>query len=425
MPLASVAPWFDPFDSDYRDRPDEVLDRLRGLGNVVYAPAIDMHLVLGYPAISQILMDPIAFSSAGISHSPVGPLCDDAKAALASAHDERPTVAGLDPPEHERLRSPMVKAFSARRIQEMRHTIIRDAEELVDSLAATYNFDIVAEIARPLPARWIFAHIGFPAEDASRLMDWCLDRLELTWGNPSRELQVKAAQGVADFRQYCREFVERRVNQRADDMTSDLLDTCDRFPHALTVDDVVALVNSMSFAGHETTTRLISSMFVRLLGPDSNTWDEVRRDPSTIPSAIERVLGLEPPIVAWQRVTTRPVEVEGVAIPSGSRILLMLSSVGRSERAGIATPPPRHLSFGRGIHACPGASLARTQAEVVLEVVSRRMPTLELVPDQVVNYHPNLAFRGPISLLVRHHGPDASAVPCTERADGVGSDGLS
>ena len=144
--------------------------------------------------------------------------------------------------------------------------------------------------------------------------------------------------------------------------------------------------------------------------------EEICRDPSLIPNAIEEVLRLDSSVIVWRRKTTEAVQVGGVPVPEGADLLLLLGSANRDpevfedpERFDIHRANAReHLSFGHGPHLCLGAPLARLEARVVLEEFTARFPSLRLVTGQKFRFMPNVSFRGPLSLLAEWDGLIAS-----------------
>jgi cytochrome P450 len=174
----------------------------------------------------------------------------------------------------------------------------------------------------------------------------------------------------------------------------------------LSLEEVVSICYSLSFAGHETTTNLILNGLRQLLGRPE-LWDELRKDPSLIENAVEEVLRRDTSVVAWRRSTTRPVEVAGVEIPEGARLMLLLASANRDE--SVFEGPDvfnirrenagNHIAFSHGIHFCLGAPLARLEARIALELLTQRLPDLRLSPpDQTFEFDPNMSFRGPKEL---------------------------
>jgi cytochrome P450 len=254
----------------------------------------------------------------------------------------------------------------------------------------------------------IFSLIGFPPADLEMLKSWCGNRTLFSWGRPSVEEQLGIAENMVRYWRYCERFVDTRIAEPADDFTSDLARVHLGDPGQLTRDEIVGVVYGLSFAGHETTTNLTSNAVRRLL-EHRDQWDAVCGDHSLIPNAVEEVLRYDTSVVAWRRITTRPVEIGGVAVPEQARLLLSLASANHDpdrfpgpDRFDILRSTAReHLALGKGIHFCLGAPLARLEVRIVLELLTVAAPDLELVPGQRLTFPRNVSFRGPERLLVR------------------------
>jgi cytochrome P450 len=267
--------------------------------------------------------------------------------------------------------------------------------------------DLVRDLAWDLPALVIFRVLGIPDEDVPRVKAGAESRLLLMWGRPSEDEQVRLAQGMAAFWRYAEALVENRAERPRDDFTSDLLLARDGDLPALNHHEVTQIVYELLTAGHETTTGLISNAMRQLLTHRS-AWEEICRDASLIPNAVEEVLRFDSSVIAWRRQTTQAVDIGGVPVPAGANLLLLLGSANRDpavfadpERFDIHRPNAReHLSLGQGAHYCLGAPLARLEVRVVLEELSARLPSLRLVPGQALRFQPNTTFRRPLSLLV-------------------------
>jgi cytochrome P450 len=250
--------------------------------------------------------------------------------------------------------------------------------------------------------------MGVPERDFGQLKQWCGYRMALSFGRPAPAEQVDIATNIAAYRKYFRALVESKISQRADDLASELLSIHDEKPDELTLEEVASILFSLSIAGHETTTALITNI-VRVLLEDRRRWAAVVADPSMIPGVIDETLRFEPAVAAWRRVTTRPVQLGGVDLPEGARLFLWLAAGGR-DAAMFADPgtfDPRrsnaadHLAFGRGRHYCLGASLAKIEAGIAVDQLSKRFPRLRPVADQSLSFHPNISFRAPQQLRVR------------------------
>ena len=163
----------------------------------------------------------------------------------------------------------------------------------------------------------------------------------------------------------------------------------------------------LSFAGHEIVSHFLSNALICLL-PRRSQWDELCADPSLIGAALEEVLRFESPQTSWRRVANTDTEVAGVKVPAGTNIFLSLAAANHQPDCfddpgdfDIHRPNARnHISFGKGIHFCLGARLARLEATVALEVLTERIPSLRLVEGQSLERFANITFRGPRRLLV-------------------------
>jgi cytochrome P450 len=161
------------------------------------------------------------------------------------------------------------------------------------------------------------------------------------------------------------------------------------------------------FFTSETTSGLITNSFRRLL-QDRPSWEAICRDPELIPNAVEEIMRFDTSVIAWRRITTQAVDVDGVQIPAKAKILLHLGS-GNHDPEVFPDPDHfdirranahEHLSFGCGPHICVGAPLARMEVRMALEEVSRRLPALQLVPGVQYEYPKNISLHRPHSLPV-------------------------
>jgi cytochrome P450 len=407
-PGCPVHAGFDPLAPEYLDDPYAVMAALPLAETpVFYAPSIGYHVVTRHADIAQVFDDPATYSAAA-AQLPLVPLSPEAQQILlAGGHKPQPSMVSLDEPEHGRLRRPTARAFAVKRVNDMRPMIRRVAGQLLDGAAAG-EFDLVGELAFPLPATIVFSLLGAPEADHAQLKQWCGYRAALGWGRPRPEDQVEIATHMAAYRGYLRQLVERKVFARGDDLTSDLLAIHDEDPARLTVAEIASIAFSLSFAGHETTTGLIGNTVRRLL-EDPGRWDAVVRDPDLIAAAVDETLRFDPSVPVWRRVTTRAVVLAGVALPAGARLFLWLAAANRDP--AVFPAPERfdlrrdnadqHLAFGRGLHYCLGAHLGKVETRIVLEELVRRFPRLRLAPGQQLTFHPNISFRGPQRLLVR------------------------
>jgi cytochrome P450 len=399
---------FDPFSADYLADPYPQLTEARAETPVFYAADLDMWVVSRYADIEAIFTDPATFSAA-IAQDPVFPLADEARTTLREGGFRAgATMSNCDPPKHTRIRRHNLRAFSARRTAVLEPRVRAKAEELVTGMLAQQRFDLVAELTYPLPAYMIFTLIGFPPEDTELLKSYCGNRMAFSWGRPTVAEQTAIAANMARYWRYCERFVADRIAEPRDDFTSDHARVHLDDPEALSVDEIVGVIYGLSFAGHETTTNLTTNAVRRLL-EHRDQWKAICADPTLIPNAVEEILRFDTSVIAWRRITTRAVSIGGVEVPSGAKLMLMLAAADH-DPARFPVPDTfdihrrdaaRHLAFGKGIHFCLGAPLARMEVRIVLELLTRHAPDLTTVPDQDLTFPSNIAFRGPGRLLLQ------------------------
>jgi cytochrome P450 len=419
---------FDPLSPEYLADPFAVLAALPLRETpVFYAPSIGYHVVTRYADVEEVFRDHRTYSAA-VAQAPLAPLVPEAaEILLAGGHRPQPSMVSLDEPAHARLRRPATRAFTVKRVNGMAPTIRATTRQLLDAVGDAAELDLVAALAFPLPADVIFSLMGVPRGDYGRLKQWCGYRAALSWGRPAPGDQVELATAIAVYRRYLRDLVLAKVDDRGDDLTSDLLAIHDEDPERLGVEEIASILFSLSFAGHETTTGLIGNTVRRLL-EDPARWDRLVAEPALIPGAVEETLRYDPSVPAWRRVTTSPVTLGGVALPKGAKLFLWLAAAGRDpsvfpepDRFDLGrVDADRHLAFGKGLHYCLGASLGKLEARLALEELTSRFPRLRLVEGQRFSFHPNISFRGPQALWVSPRTPISRPAP-GRRAGGAAS----
>jgi hypothetical protein len=391
--------------------PYPALEQLREASPVYYSPELDHYIVTRLGDIQAILLDRDAFSASNAS-SPMRPVGERAQRILDDGGFRRvPTLNNADPPRHAPMRKAVLRALSPRRIAALEPTVRDMANSCVDELGRHDTVDLVSTLSFPLPAQVIFALLGFPESDMEKLKSWCRERVLLTYGDETGDEQSRGATAVVEFWQYVREFVAASCAEPGDDTTGDLVAIHRESPDTVTQDDLVNILYSLALAGHETTTSLITNGLRQLL-LHRHEWDQLCRDRSTIPNAIEESLRFDGPVVVHRRRAKVDARVGGVPIPADGRIMLVFAAAHRDGRTferpdefdidrGDAN---LHLAFGKGAHYCLGAPLARLEMRVVLEVLSDRLPDLDLDPGRGPEFLRNMHFRSVSKLTVAPHG---------------------
>ncbi len=398
---------FAPFSDGYRADPYPTFAGVRAEGPAFHSDELDMWVVTGHEDSAMILADTDRFS-ASIAQEPLLPFGPEAGRVLAEGFGYVPVMTNLDLPEHTRIRRHNLTAFSARRVAALEPFVREVTGQLLDRLLTQPRFDWVGGLAFPLPITVIFELLGFDHADADQVKDWAGDRLTIMFGRPDEAEQMRVAENMRDFWGYCADHVARRRRERADDFTSALLDIGDADPAAISEVEITSVIFGLANAGHETTTNLLANA-VNLLLTHREQWQALCADPTLIPNAVEEALRFDSSVNAWRRRALVDVELAGdgdaVTIPAGAKVLILLGSANRDpdhyerpDEFDVRRDDARqHLSFGRGIHYCLGAPLARLEGRVVLEELAARAPDLRLA-DQELHYPPIISFRGPTEL---------------------------
>ena len=409
-PARGVAAEFDPWDLA---NPFELYARARSEAPVFYSDELGYWVVSRYDDIQAIFKDPATFSSEN-TQAPyrerdpeIQRILDDAGVSSGSG------LSARQPPDHTRLRRFIQKAFTPRRVAALEPEVRSLTVELVERMRAAGRGDLVADLANHLPALVIFRLLGAPDIDVEQAKRWALSRVYLNFGDLPVEQQAEHARSLADYGRFCAGLVEASFEEPKDDLPGDLARIYLDGDESLSKDEIVGLVYTQLFAGHETTTSLLGSGLKELL-EQRERWQELCDDPGLIPAAVEEMLRLGPAVFTWKRVTTAATRVGETDLPEGANILLLLGSANRDEH--VFAEPDRvdlqrenarsHLSFGHGIHFCLGASLARLEIQTVLEELTSRLPGLRLSDGQTFSYRRNTTFRGPVSLLVEWDDPE-------------------
>jgi cytochrome P450 len=403
-PAHGVSRDFDPFDIA---NPFDFYARVRAEEPVFFSEELGFWVVSRYEDVHAIFKDPATFSSEN-TQAPYKPRPPDVQRILDAG--EFRAYSGLSarqPPDHTRLRGFINKAFTPRRVATLEPEIRDLTVGMIERFEAREEADLVAELARDLPALVIFRLLGIPDEDVPDVKEWAESRVYLNFGDLPLEEQIHHAENLVKYWRYCLELVEKRFEEPRDDLPTDLVRIYESGDQSISIDEMAGLVYGQLTAGQETTSSLLAEG-IRLLLTQRERWEELCADPSLIPTAVEGMLRLSTPVFAWKRKVKKPATIGGsVEVQPGDNVLLLLGSANHdgevfadAESIDLHRDNARnHLSFGHGIHFCLGASLARLEAQVVLEELTRRLPGLRLVEGQTFDYSANTTFRAPHSVL--------------------------
>lgn len=337
-----------------------------------------------YDDVLALVKDHDTFSSAGALKSSPDPFPPEVEAVLAEGWPAMPYIIEIDPPLHDRIRGLVTRAFTPRRIAELEPRIREIAAELVEELAPLGRADVIEQVAWPLPLRVLGELLGFPRDDLAQLHEWGTDWLLLQQPGPLEE-RVRHARGLVALQRYMMAALEQREREPRDDLLGALMSARAESEDPLPLEAVAGLPLDLVVAGHVTVTRAIGSALALVFRNPALA--EHLLDPELAPLAIEEILRLESPAQGLFRITTRATEIGGVELPEGARVMAHFGSANRDECvfAGAAHVDPRreelgrHLAFGKGIHFCIGAPLARLELKIVLPLLLERLHGLRPV----------------------------------------------
>jgi cytochrome P450 len=293
----------------------------------------------------------------------------------------------MDPPEHDRLRALVSRAFIPRRIASLEPAIRQIVRGYLDPQVGGKGFDFVADFGAKVPMMVISSMLGVPEEDREHIRELTDQSLHREPGETDSIARTGPihAQIAGHFMGYLNE----RRKRPSDDMMTDLLQA--EFEdeagakRRLSDIELLAFILLISGAGNETVARLLGFAGAALASFPKER-EKLAAQPGLIPNAIEELLRFEAPLQTLARTTTRDVEAYGTVIPKGARVGLVWASANRDERRwheperlDITREPARHVAFGEGIHHCIGAPLARLEARVAFEELLKRIPNYAVI----------------------------------------------
>jgi cytochrome P450 len=386
------------------DQLGSAYDRLREQGTVVpvrLPDGSDAWLVTGHRAVSRALADPLL--SLDRRHARGG----WSGFALPPALDAN--LLNMDPPDHTRIRRLVSSAFTPQRVEALRPDIRRIADELLDVLvgptadaptrpatdtpagpAGAGRAELIEDYCAPLAVRVISHLLGVPDADQADFRAWT--RTMLATHPPDR---AAVGQAIVEMHGFIIELLRAKRRQPADDLLSALVSGPEE--DQLSGDELTSLAFLILFAGYENSVNLLGNTLLALLYGGTGLAG-LATDPLRVATVIEETLRREPPApVAIRRFPIRDLVIDGTAIPAGSTVLLALTAANRDP----AHREDANLAFGRGIHYCVGAPLARAEVAEAIMVLAGRLPGLcPARPAAELPWRPSFRSHGPAQLPV-------------------------
>jgi cytochrome P450 len=407
---------------------DDYFGRLREQGPVVYIPDLDVYAITRYDDITKVVLDTAVFSSAMDFRGPLvhqrfraahDNLCESStefrelEAQLEPDWRYERVFLASDPPKHTVQRRLIRGLFTPRRVEKIRARAQAIADELIDEVAGDETVDLIQKFAVKLPLRVIAEQLDVGIDRLADFKRWS-DLFIVPIGNDdvNDEEVLEITRAALEFDQYFRPaLAERRANPQDDFLT--LIAQADDPEVSITEETRLAMVAALLAAGNETSTDLIGSS-IELLTEYPDVAADLSANPQDIPKFVDEVLRLEAPSQGNFRKTTRDAVIAGVPIPAGSIIFLIWAAANRDASA-FAEPEKlrldrsngtNHLAFGRGIHLCAGAALARMESQVAVETLLRRAYPWTILSKRMVRSY---LLNGPHHLEVRFDNAVRSA----------------
>jgi cytochrome P450 len=401
MATSTTRPDIDLLSPEATEDTYRVLGELRERDPVHWSPRHKAWILTRFSDVESALTD------ARLSSDRVKPVLARARAedpgsdATAILEILKSWMVVSDPPEHTRLRKLAAGAFKGQRIGAMSDQIRTLVHGFLDEFVASGERDLIHHVAYPLPATVIAAMMGVPPEERDAFRAWS-DELALVafgaGGDERDDRHQRALRGTQDMFDYLRGHVERARRDPGEDMISALaapVEDGDR----LDDDELLSMLALLLFAGHETTINATANGVLALLDhPEQLAL--LREQPELMQRAVEELLRLDGPIKILHRHVIETHERHGRTIEAGDRVFIALASANRDpeqferpDEVDVTRHPNRHVAFGRGIHACVGAQLARLEMRHNLEGIVERLPGLRLTPGAELEHVPSLSSR--------------------------------
>jgi cytochrome P450 len=409
--VTDVAPvFFNPLDPDYQANPYPFLAELREREPVHQSP-LGLWMLFEYQDVFDLLRNPNTSVEDGNIDGGLNEMREAMFADLleefgGSERDRGDrAILNLDPPDHTRIRKLVSKAFTVRRVEGLRARVQELVDETLDRVAGTGTWDVVDELAFPLPFQVISELLGMPEGDRSQIREWS-HAITKTLDPIISEEDMRAAFEASDhLTAYLDEVVPWKREHPADDVLTGLVQA-EEDGDTLSAGELRDQIVLLFIAGHETTVNLVGNGLQALLrNPDQlRRWSE---DPGLDATAVDECLRYDAPVQMSRRIVMGDVSIRGQELPKGTLVMTHLASANRDPAKWGPTADQldvgredasQHVSFGSGIHFCLGAALARLEGQVAMGSIIRRFPDLALAGDPVPNGR--ITLRGLDSLPV-------------------------
>ncbi len=394
---------YNPLSPRTYTNPYPTYARLRTKDPVHWSPLMESWVLSRYEDVDTILRDYKRFSSDARNRRSARRRRQ--RQPSVTAPNEPPSMLFSDPPDHTRLRALVNKAFIPQAIEALKPRIRAIAEELLSQIQDPAAFDVIETIAYPLPVIVMAELLGVPTKDRAQFKIWSDQRARLLEPTiTSSEIQV-AIQAGREFDAYFMDVINARRKEPRDDLISTLVAAEDA-GDKLAPGELLVMLRLLLIAGNETTTNLIGNGLLALLRhPDQLR--ALRDDPGRMPAAVEELVRYDGPVQVDGRNAMEDMEIKGRHIQQGQSIVVLIGSANHDpdvfsnpEQLDITRKEASHIAFGRGIHHCLGAPLARLEGRLAFEAILERFTDMRLLVDDPP-FKDNVVLRSLRSLPVR------------------------
>lgn len=398
---------YNPFIAPQLNEPQTIWAQARDESPVFYSDVLNAWIVTSYADVVTVLRNPDEYGPVA-SRKLFSEACAEADAILATLPDLTQTnLVSAEPPVHTKLRRYLQPAFTPRRAAHLESQIRTAAHALIDGFVDRGSGDFYEDFAFRYPLTVMCRLIGIPDEHQLTIKKWATQRISLRYGSLTPVEQVEAAKGQVASHEFTLKLVAWRREEPGDDLLSAIVTDSDASDDPLTDEQLGSQVTSLLTAGHETSSHWLT-MMVRRLVEDRDLWMSLAGPEAPINAILEESLRMDGPAQAVWRTAKADVELGGVRIPAGQRLSVVLGS---ADLDGAVFDSPedfvlerrnvnQHVAFGRGIHTCVGAGVARLEARVALEVLSSRLPKLRRAADDGLMFAPSAIQRMPKRLYL-------------------------
>jgi len=384
--------YFNPWDESFRANPYPHYSALLSGPPRILDMGFKFALAARYADVRAILIDHASFSSV----PPAGMGFEEQQKLFGDAA----TMLGSDPPMQTRLRRLVSRDFTPRRIRDLESRIREIAKNLIDAAERKGEFDVMADLANPLPVMVISDLLGVPPEEYQQFKKWSDKIIEADNTLPGMPIPDEIKNAFSELRSYFVDEIARRRKNPGTDLVSALVAAHDE-SEALSADELLQFLVLLLLAGNETTTNLIGNGMLAL-GRNPDSMAALRSKPELMRGAIEEMLRYDGPVQSTFRTATKETVVGGTPIALGMGAFVIIAAANRDpaqfkdpEKFDITRAPNDHVAFGEGIHFCIGAPLARMEGSIAIGIALERFPHLRLKnPDAPVIYKGSYALRG-------------------------------